>query len=59
MKLANVKIGKKLGLLITGVLFQMACLTGVAVWGIRAVDSSMDAGVKEGHTKAVALTEWS
>ena len=55
-KLANFKIGKKLGLLIGATVLQLVCLTGVALWGIHGLDRGMGALVTEVHRKALALT---
>ncbi len=55
-KLANISIGKKLGLLVGGGIFQIVCLTGVGWWGLHSIDLAMDEAEKEGDSKALALT---
>src|SRR6266545_1217906 len=56
MKLANVRIGQKMGLMIGASALQLVCLTGVAFWGVRTLDRAMDAAKDEGRRGALALS---
>jgi methyl-accepting chemotaxis protein len=55
IKLANVKIGRKMGLLVGASVLQLVCLAGVALWSVRALDLQMDKANTEGHRTALAL----
>ncbi|MEO8661430.1 MAG: methyl-accepting chemotaxis protein, partial [Bryobacteraceae bacterium] len=53
--LANTKIGKKLALLVGAAVLQVACLTGVAFWSIKTLNSNAQAVTDEGRRTALAL----
>ena len=55
-KLADVKIGKKLGLVFGGTALMAVSLAGVALWSISAVHSAMKDSEAESHKMALALT---
>ena len=55
MKLASLKIGRKLGLLIGASVLQLACLSGAIWWGVHALDAQIDAANKEGRRRSLAL----
>src|SRR5580704_356501 len=55
MKLANVKIGKKMGLLIAASVLQLVCLAGVSLWSVQTLNKGLDDTRKEGHRGALAL----
>ena len=54
--LSNIKIGKKLGLLVGATAFQLVCLTCAGWWGIRAADRAMEDAYQEGRRRSLALT---
>ncbi len=53
--LANVKIGKKLGLLIGAGVLQVVCIAGVAWWGLHTLDTQAVAARQEARRTALAL----
>jgi len=53
--LANIKIGKKLGLLIGAGVLQVVCITGVAWWGLHTLDTQAVAARQEARRTALAL----
>jgi len=53
--LANVKIGRKLGLLIGASILQVLCLTGVAWWGVHTLDTQALAAKQEARRTDLAL----
>ncbi len=55
IQLANVKIARKLALLIGASVLQVACLTGVAWWGVHSLDTQMDHAKDEARRTALAL----
>jgi hypothetical protein len=55
IKLANVKIGKKMGLMIGASALQVVCLTGVALWSVHTLNLGLDATRDEGRRGALAL----
>jgi methyl-accepting chemotaxis protein len=55
MKLANIKIGKKMGLLIGASVFQLVCLAGVALWTVQTLNKGLEDTRKEGRRGALAL----
>ncbi len=55
MTLANIKIRKKMGLLIGASVLQLACLAGVALWTVETLNTGLDETRKEGRKGALAL----
>ncbi len=55
MKFSNVRIGKKLGILIGSNLLLLVCLAAISLWAIREFDLSMDEAQAEGRRKTLAL----
>jgi methyl-accepting chemotaxis protein len=53
--LANIKIGKKLGLLIGAGVLQVVCITGVAWWGLHTLDIQAVAARQEARRTTLAL----
>jgi methyl-accepting chemotaxis protein len=47
MKLANVKIGKKMALLTGASVLQLVCLAGMVLWTIQTINGGLDAARKE------------
>jgi hypothetical protein len=47
--LANIKIGRKLGLLVGVNIFLLACVAGIALWGLHQIDVMSDMAILEGH----------
>jgi methyl-accepting chemotaxis protein len=39
---ANLKIGKKLGLLLGGAILQLLCVSGLSLWALRAIHRAVD-----------------
>ena len=55
MKLANITIGKKLGLLVGLSVLQLVSLAAVAWWAVQTLSQGLEATRKEGHREALAL----
>ncbi len=55
IQLANVKIARKLALLIGASVLQVACLTGVAWWGVHSLNTQMDHAKDEARRTTLAL----
>jgi methyl-accepting chemotaxis protein len=55
MKLANIKIGQKIGLLIGASVLQLVCLVAVAFWAVQTLNHGLGAATEEGRKGALAL----
>jgi len=53
-KFANLKVGKKLALLVGAGVVQFACITGMLIWGIHALDVATTAADLESHKMVIA-----
>ena len=54
IQLANVKIGKKLGLALGGGVLTVLLLAGLTLWAVQAVHGAMKASENEGHLTTLA-----
>ncbi len=54
-RLADITIGKKLGLLIGASILQLVCLTGLSLWAVRLFNQEMDHAQTEAHRAQLAL----
>ena len=54
--LADIKIGKKLSLLVGSSILLVVCLTGVAVWALQAIHRAMGESEAESHLMTVSQT---
>jgi methyl-accepting chemotaxis protein len=52
--ISNIKIGRKLALANGGSILLILCLTGIAIWSIRAIHRDMMASETESHMTALA-----
>ena len=53
-KLANVKIGRKLGLVLGGTVLLVVCLAGLALWSVQTLHAAMKASELESHKMTLA-----
>ena len=54
-RLADIKIGKKLGVAFGIAVLQLACLAGVALWALGAADSAAEKAQEYAHKQNLAL----
>src|SRR2546428_538973 len=52
--LANMKIGKKMALVLAGSVLQLSCMAGLALWGFYSINAAMSASAHEARMALLA-----